>query len=85
MSGQDEEEVLAITEWFPAAVRSPCLITFGYPRHAKRPLFGVCRGLLVVDGHPRRYLVDTWDGVTRFVERQHFHWSMAATEPRAAA
>ena len=85
MTAQDEEEILAVTEWFPATVRTACLITFGYPRHAKRPLLGVCRGLLVVDGHARRYLVDTSDGVTRFVERQHFHPSVAAIYPRVAA
>jgi hypothetical protein len=85
MTTAPQEERIACTEWFPAVVRARCLITFGYPRHAKKPVPGVYRGLLVVDGAPRRHLVDTVDGVTRFVELHHFHAAGGMIERRAAA
>jgi hypothetical protein len=85
MTAASQDERIACTQWFPAVARARCLITFGYPRHAKKPVQGVYRGLLVVDGAPRRHLVDTVDGVTRFVETHHFHMADDTIERRAAA
>ncbi len=85
MTAAQVEERVAVTEYFPVPVRRPCLVTFGYPRHAKKPLAGLYRGMLVVDGTPRRLLVDTKDGVTRFVETQHVRPLSTSIEGRDAA